>query len=80
MHMGIAKIMKIIEIKCTNYENPQDLKTHLENYENNKKIRNPYENHENHENHRNPLENNENQENLRNPCRIMTISKIIEIK
>ena len=45
-----------------------------------KKNRNPCENHENHENHRNPIENHENQENLRNPNRIMTITKIIEIK
>ena len=45
-----------------------------------KKNRNPYDNQENHENHRNPLENHENQENLRNPCRIITITKIIEIK
>ena len=41
MHMGIAKFMKIIEIQCTNYENPKDLKTQLENHENQENLRNP---------------------------------------
>ena len=64
VHVGIAKIMKILEHNVTIMKN-------------HKHHRNTYENNENHENLRNPFENHDNHETMQIHLKIIEIMKIV---